>query len=110
MDEQKIIFSNRFEKEKFEDYKTDLGTGNTITPDFTEADDFLKFIQKNRRSVPSKERIADKDKFIKTVYELSNSFEIDADLIEFAEGYIANIYVDYACYTCLLYTSPSPRD
>ena len=35
----------------------------------------------------------------KTVYELSNSFEIDADLIEFAEGYIANIYVDYACYT-----------
>ena len=99
MDEQKIIFSNRFEKEKFEDYKTDLGTSNTITPDFTEADDFLKFIQKNRRSVPSKERIADKDKFIKTVYELSNSFEIDADLIEFAEGYIANIYVDYACYT-----------
>ncbi|WP_251392484.1 hypothetical protein [Mediterraneibacter agrestimuris] len=99
MDKQKIIFSNRFEKEKFEDYKTDLGTGNAITPDFSEADDFLKFIQKNRRSVPSKERIADKDKFIKTVYELSNSFEIDADLIEFAEGYIANIYVDYACYT-----------
>ena len=82
MAEQKIIFSNRFEKEKFEDYKTDLGTGNAITPDFTEDDDFLKFIQKNRRSVPSKERIADKDKFIKTVYELSNSFEIDADLIE----------------------------
>ena len=99
MDEQKIIFSNRFEKEKFEDYKTDLGTDSSVTPDFTEADDFLKFIQKNRRSVPSKERIADKDKFIKTVYELSNSFEIDADLIEFAEGYIANIYVDYACYT-----------
>lgn len=96
MDEQKIIFSNRFEKEKFEDYKTDLGTDSSVTPDFTEADDFLKFIQKNRRSVPSKERIADKDKFIKTVYELSNSFEIDADLIEFAEGYIANIYVDYA--------------
>ena len=91
MDEQKIIFSNRFEKEKFEDYKTDLETDSSVTPDFTEADDFLKFIQKNRRSVPSKERIADKDKFIKTVYELSNSFEIDADLIEFAEGYIANI-------------------
>ena len=99
MDEQKIIFSNRFEKEKFEDYKTDLGTDSSVTPDFTEADVFLKFIQKNRRSVPSKERIADEDKFIKTVYELSNSFEIDADLIEFAEGYIANIYVDYACYT-----------
>lgn len=44
MDEQKIIFSNRFEKEKFEDYKTDLGTDSSVTPDFTEADDFLKFI------------------------------------------------------------------
>lgn len=99
MDEQKIIFSNRFEKEKFEDYKTDLGTDSSVTPDFTEADDFLKFIQKNRRSVPSKERIADKDKFIKTVYELSNSFEIDADLIEFCRG----IYRQHLCRLCLLH-------
>lgn len=41
MDEQKIIFSNRFEKERFEDYKTDLGTDSSVTPDFTEADDFF---------------------------------------------------------------------
>ncbi|HFJ8344170.1 TPA: hypothetical protein ACGV8N_000192 [Enterococcus faecium] len=40
MNEQKIIFSNRFEKEKFEDYKTDLETGSSITPDFSEADVF----------------------------------------------------------------------
>ena len=99
MDKRKVIFSNRFEKEKLDDYSTNLETDNAIAPTFSEANDFLKFIQKNRRSVPSKERIADKDKFIKTVYELSNSFEIDADLIEFAEGYTAKIYVDYACYT-----------
>ena len=96
MDKRKVIFSNRFEKEKLDDYSTNLETDNAIAPTFSEANDFLKFIQKNRRSVPSKERIADKDKFIKTVYELSNSFEIDADLIEFAEGYTAKIYVDYA--------------
>ena len=41
MDEQKIIFSNRFEKEKFEDYKTDLGTSNTITPDFSVKSELL---------------------------------------------------------------------
>ena len=99
MDKRKVIFSNRFEKEKLDDYSTNLETDNAIAPTFSEANDFLKFIQKNRRSIPSKERIADKDKFIKTVYELSNSFEIDADLIEFAEGYTAKIYVDYACYT-----------
>ena len=51
MDEQKIIFSNRFEKEKFEDYKTDLGTDSSVTPDFTEADDFLKFIYRRTAEV-----------------------------------------------------------
>ena len=78
MDKRKVIFSNRFEKEKLDDYSTNLETDNAIAPTFSEANDFLKFIQKNRRSIPSKERIADKDKFIKTVYELSNSFEIAA--------------------------------
>lgn len=46
MDEQKIIFSNRFEKEKFEDYKTDLETGNAITPTFSEANDFLNLYRR----------------------------------------------------------------
>lgn len=46
MDEQKIIFSNRFEKEKFEDYKTDFGTDSSVTPDFTEADDFLNLYRR----------------------------------------------------------------
>ena len=98
MDKRKVIFSNRFEKEKLDDYSTNLETDNAIAPTFSEANDFLKFIQKNRRSIPSKERIADKDKFIKTVYELSNSFEIDADLIEFAES-------DYQSACKLLQTS-----
>ena len=35
MNEQKSIFSNLFEKEKFEDYKTDLVTDSSVTPDFT---------------------------------------------------------------------------
>ena len=46
MDKQKIIFSNRFEKEKFEDYKTDLETGNAITPTFSEANDFLNLYRR----------------------------------------------------------------
>lgn len=99
MDERRIIFSKHFEKDKLEDYKTTLETDNSITHDFSDGDDFLKFIQKNRKSIPNQKRIDDKDKFIKTVYELSNSFEIDTDLIEFSDGYTANIYIDYACYT-----------
>ena len=41
-----MIFSNRFEKEKFEDYKTDLETGNAITPTFSEANDFLNLYRR----------------------------------------------------------------
>ena len=35
-----------FEKEKFEDYKTDLETGNAITPTFSEANDFLNLYRR----------------------------------------------------------------
>ena len=52
MDKRKVIFSNRFEKEKLDDYSTNLETDNAIAPTFSEANDFLKFIQKNRRSIP----------------------------------------------------------
>lgn len=99
MEERKIIFSKRFKKYKFMNSDTESKDDADYDAAISQVSDFFEYMRKNRRSVPSKERIADKDKFIKTVYELSNSFEIDADLIEFAEGYIANIYVDYACYT-----------
>ena len=55
-------------------------------------------MRKNRKSVPDEERIANKDKFIKTVEELSNTYKIDVDLEEFSEGYVAHIYLDYGCY------------
>lgn len=99
MEERKIIFSKRFKKYKFMNSDTESKDDADYDAAISQVSDFFEYMRKNRRSVPSKERIAYKDKFIKTVYELSNSFEIDADLIEFAEGYIANIYVDYACYT-----------
>ena len=99
MEERKIIFSKRFKKYKFMNSDTESKDDADYDAAISQISDFFEYMRKNRKSVPSKERIADKDKFIKTVYELSNSFEIDADLIEFAEGYIANIYVDYACYT-----------
>lgn len=42
--------------------------------------------------------IANKDKFIWAVRELSETYEIDADLIEDDDGYTASLYMNYASY------------
>ena len=64
----------------------------------SQVSDFFEYMRKNRKSVPDEERIANKDKFIKTVEELSNTYKIDVDLEEFSKGYVAHIYLDYGCY------------
>lgn len=62
------------------------------------ADEFLEFMKQNRRTVPNEKRIANKDKFIWAVRELSETYEIDADLIEDDDGYTASLYMNYASY------------
>lgn len=62
------------------------------------AEEFLDFMQKNRRAVPNEKRIANKDKFIWAVRELSETYEIDADLKEDDDGYTAFLYMNYASY------------
>lgn len=62
------------------------------------AEEFLDFMRKNRRTVPNEKRIANKDKFIWAVSELSETYEIDADLIEDDDGYTASLYMNYASY------------
>ena len=62
------------------------------------ADEFLDFMKKNRKTVPNEKRIANKDKFIWAVRELSETYEIDADLREDDEGYTASLYMNYASY------------
>ena len=62
------------------------------------AEEFLDFMKKNRRTIPNERRIANKDKFIWAVRELSETYEIDADLIEDDDGYTASLYMNYASY------------
>ena len=62
------------------------------------AEGFLDFLQKNRRTVPNEKRLANKEKFIWAVRELSEAYEIDADLIEDDDGYTASLFMNYASY------------
>ena len=59
------------------------------------AEGFLDFLQKNRRTVPNEKRLANKEKFIWAVRELSEAYEIDADLIEDDDGYTASLFMNY---------------
>ena len=71
------------------------------------AEEFLDFMRKNRRTVPNEKRIANKDKFIWAVSELSETYEIDADLIEDDDGYTASLYMNYASYNPFITSSNS---
>ena len=91
--EKKLLFSNRYEKDMdlFDDLPDDI-------PELSDIDDFYEYMTEKRRCVPNKERIANKEQFIKTVSELSENYKINADLSEFDAGYISDIYLDYANY------------
>ena len=89
MEERKIIFSKRFKKYKFMNSDTESKDDADYDAAISQVSDFFEYMRKNRKSVPDEERIANKDKFIKTVEELSNAYKIDVDLEEFSEGYVA---------------------
>lgn len=90
-EERKIIFSKRFKKYKFMNSDTESKDDADYDAAISQVSDFFEYMRKNRKSVPDEERIANKDKFIKTVEELSNTYKIDVDLEEFSEGYVAHI-------------------
>ena len=99
--EKKLLFSNRYEKDidLFDDLPDDMPELSDIDDaKVPTLDDFYDYMNKKHRCVPNKERMANKDQFIKTVSELSENYKINAYLSEFDAGYIADIYLDYANY------------
>ena len=95
MEERKIIFCKRFKKYNFMNSDTESKDDADYDAAISQVSDFFEYMRKNHKNVPDEERIANKDKFIKTVEELSNTYKIDVDLEEFSEGYVAHIYLDY---------------
>lgn len=99
MGKERVIFSNRFERPTLEEIEAAMKKENfDDSVSSMTGEDFLDFMQKNRRTVPNEKRLANKDKFIWAVRELSETFEIDADLRKSDDGYTAYLYMSYASY------------
>ena len=87
MGKERVIFSNRFDRPTLEQIEEEMKKKNyDDNENLMSAEEFLDFMKKNRRTIPNERRIANKDKFIWAVRELSETYEIDADLIEDADG------------------------
>ena len=99
MGKERVIFSNRFDRPTLEQIEEEMKKENyDDNENLMSAEEFLDFMKKNRRTIPNERRIANKDKFIWAVRELSETYEIDADLIEDDDGYTASLYMNYASY------------
>ena len=99
MGNERVIFSNRFDRPTLEQIEEEMKNKKyDDNENLMSADEFLEFMKQNRRTVPNEKRIANKDKFIWAVRELSETFKIDADLKETDDGYTATLYINYASY------------
>ena len=99
MGNERVIFSNRFDRPTLEQIEEEMKNKKyDDNENLMSADEFLEFMKQNRRTVPNEKRIANKDKFIWAVRELSETYEIDADLKEDDDGYTAFLYMNYASY------------
>ena len=100
MGKERVIFSNRFDRPTLEQIEEEMKKENyDDNENLMSAEEFLDFMKKNRRTIPNERRIANKDKFIWAVRELSETYEIDADLRESVDGYTAYLYMSYASYS-----------
>ena len=100
MGKERVIFSNRFDRPTLEQIEEEMKNKNyDDNENLMSADEFLEFMKQNRRTVPNEKRIANKDKFIWAVRELSETYEIDADIEEIDAGYIATLYMHCASYS-----------
>lgn len=102
MEEKKVLYSKRFPKEDFSDIDEkfeQLNKENKLDDEIKEGESFLDFIKKNQTSVPNKQRIEEKELFIRTALDLAESYSIDTDIIEYDTRIVANVFLQSSLYT-----------
>lgn len=102
MEEMKVIYSKRYPKissaELDEEIKQ-LNSENKFDDGLEEGESIIDFIERNQEFVPNEERLAEKGLFLKVVKDLSESYEIDADIVEGEISCVAHLYLHSAAYT-----------
>ena len=102
MEEKKVLYSKRFPKEDFSDIDEkfeQLNKENKLDDEIKEGESFLDFIKKNQTSVPNKQRIEEKELFIRAAIDLAESYSIDTDIVEYDTRIVANIFLQSSLYT-----------
>ena len=100
MGNERVIFSNRFDRPTLEQIEEEMKNSDFMddSTDLMTGDEFLEFVQENRRAVPNEKRLVNKDKFIWAVRELSETYQIDTDIRESEDGYTEYLYMQYASF------------
>lgn len=102
MEEKKVLYSKRFPKETFAELSEEtkqLNKESKMNDDIPEGEHILDFLRSNRKTVPNEERIAEKDMFVRAVLDLSASYQIDADIVEYDTCLICNLYLESSSYS-----------
>ena len=102
MEEKKVLYSKRFPKEDFSDIDEkfeQLNKENKLDDEIKEGESFLDFIKKNQTSVPNKQRIEEKELFIRAAIDLAESYSIDTDIVEYDTRIVANVFLQSSLYT-----------
>lgn len=102
MEEMKVIYSKRYPKmssAELDEEIEKLNKENKFDDGLKEGESIVDFLERNQKFVPNKERLAEKDLFLKVVKDLSESYEIDADIVEGNISCVAHLYLQSAAYT-----------
>ena len=102
MSDKKVLYSKRFPKESPLDLEKEteqLNSENNYDDGLKEGESILDFLERNRTTVPNEERIKEKVLFIKAAIDLSETYEIDMDIVEYDTRVVANMFLQSSLYT-----------
>ena len=102
MEAKKVLYSKRFPKEiplDLEKAIEQLNNKKKFDDGLKEGESILDFLERKRTTVPNEERIKEKVLFIKAAIDLSETYEIDMDIVEYDTRVVANMFLQSSLYT-----------
>ena len=102
MEAKKVLYSKRFPKEIPLDLEKEIEQLNNkkkFDDGLKEGESILDFLERKRTTVPNEERIKEKVLFIKASIDLSETYEIDMDIVEYDTRVVANMFLQSSLYT-----------